>query len=74
MEDFDSIRPYNDSEVNEKLIQYNDSSVFKKLVAHIYPTWTPKTIARRTKNIHSAQEFQELLIFILLQMTILCTN
>lgn len=63
MEDFDSIRPYNDSEVNEKLIQYNDSSVFKKLVAHIYPTWTPKTIARRTKNINSAQGFQELLIF-----------
>lgn len=63
MEEFDSIRPYNDSEVNEKLIQYNDSSVFKKLVAHIYPTWTEKTIARRTKNIHSAQAFQELLIF-----------
>lgn len=63
MEDFDSIRPYNDSEVNEKLIKYNESSVFKKLVAHIYPTWTPKTIARRTKKINSAQEFQELLIF-----------
>lgn len=63
MEDFDSIRPYNDSEVNEKLIKYNESSVFKKLVAHIYPTWTPKTIARRTKKITSAQGFQELLIF-----------
>lgn len=63
MEAFDSIRPYTDSEVNEKLIQYNDSSVFKKLVAHIYPTWTQKTIARRTKNINSAQGFQELLIF-----------
>jgi 1-acyl-sn-glycerol-3-phosphate acyltransferase len=63
MGDFDSIRPYNDSEVNEKLIKYNDSSVFKKLVAHIYPTWTPKTIARRTKNITSALAFQELLVF-----------
>ncbi len=63
MEDFDSIRPYNDSEVNEKLIKYNDSSVFKKLVAHIYPSWTQETIARRTKNIKSAQAFQELLIF-----------
>ncbi|MBN2237599.1 MAG: 1-acyl-sn-glycerol-3-phosphate acyltransferase, partial [Bacteroidales bacterium] len=63
MEDFESIRPYNDSEVNEKLIRYNDSSVFNKLVSHIYPTWTPTTIARRTKNITSAQAFQELLIF-----------
>lgn len=63
MEDFDSIRPYNDSEVNEKLIKYNDNSVFKKLVAHIYPTWTPTTIARRTKNITSSQAYQELLIY-----------
>jgi len=63
MEDFDSIRPYNDSEVNEKLIKYNNSSVFKKLVAHIYPSWTQETIARRTKNITSAQAFQELLVF-----------
>ncbi|MCD6091808.1 MAG: 1-acyl-sn-glycerol-3-phosphate acyltransferase [Bacteroidales bacterium] len=63
MEDFDSIRPYNDSEVNEKLIKYNESSVFKKMIAHIYPTWTQKTIARRTKNITSAHAFQELLIF-----------
>ena len=63
MEDFESIRPYNDSEVNEKLTKYNDSSVFKKLVAHIYPTWTQKTITRRTKNITSAQGFQELLIY-----------
>ncbi|MBN1651078.1 MAG: 1-acyl-sn-glycerol-3-phosphate acyltransferase [Bacteroidales bacterium] len=63
MEDFESIRPYNDSEVNEKLIKYNESSVFKKMVSHIYPTWTQETIARRTKNITSAQAFQELLIF-----------
>lgn len=63
MEDFNSIRPYNDSEVNEKLTKYNDSTVFKKLVAHIYPTWTQETIARRTKNITSAQAFQELLIY-----------
>ncbi|MDA3904611.1 MAG: 1-acyl-sn-glycerol-3-phosphate acyltransferase [Bacteroidales bacterium] len=63
MEDFESIRPYNDSEVNKKLTQYDESSVFKKMVAHIYPTWTQNTIARRTKNITSAQGFQELLIF-----------
>lgn len=63
MEDFESIRPYNDSEVNEKLIKYNDSSVFKKLIAHIYPSWTQETIARRTKNITSAQAFQELIIY-----------
>jgi len=63
MENFESIRPYNDSEVNEKLIKYNESSVFKKMVAHIYPSWTQETIARRTKNITSAQAFQELLIF-----------
>lgn len=63
MEDFDNIRPYNDSEVNEQLIKYNDSTVFKKMIAHIYPSWTQETIARRTKNITSAQAFQELLIF-----------
>jgi len=63
MENFESIRPYNDSEVNEKLIKYNESSVFKKMVSHVYPSWTQDTIARRTKNINSAQAFQELLIF-----------
>ncbi len=63
MEDFASIRPYNDSEVNEKLIKYNDSSVFKKMITNIYPSWTQETIARRTKNIKSAQAFQELLIY-----------
>ncbi|MFH1001305.1 MAG: hypothetical protein V1783_10760, partial [Bacteroidota bacterium] len=61
MENFESIRPYNDSEVNEKLIKYNESSVFKKMVSHVYPSWTQDTIARRTKNINSAQAFQELL-------------
>ncbi|HAG17259.1 MAG TPA: glycerol acyltransferase [Bacteroidales bacterium] len=63
MEDFESIRPYNDHEVNEKLIKYNESSVFKKMISHVYPTWTLETIARRTKGITSALAFQELLIF-----------
>lgn len=39
VENFDSIRPFKDDEVEEVLKKYSDNSVFKKLVNHVYPTW-----------------------------------
>ncbi|MCK5774968.1 MAG: 1-acyl-sn-glycerol-3-phosphate acyltransferase [Bacteroidales bacterium] len=63
MDKFKSIRPYNDSEVDEVLTKHKSSKVFLKLINHIYPSWTLDTIARKANKIHSLSDFHNLLIF-----------
>ena len=63
MDKFKSIRPYNDSEVDEVLSKHKTSKIFLKLINHIYPSWTLETIARKANKIHSLADFHNLLIF-----------
>ncbi len=63
MNKFDTIRPYNDTEVKEIIGKHQDSKVFHKLINFIYPSWTMDTIAKKAKQINSLHEFHELLIY-----------
>ncbi len=63
MDKFKSIRPYNDSEVEEVLSKHKKSKVFLKLINHIYPTWTLDTIATKANKIHNLSDFHNLLIY-----------
>lgn len=63
MDSFESIRPYNDDEVQEILNKYESNTVFQKLVNHVYPTWKNDTLPKKLKKIKTTQRFQELFIY-----------
>jgi 1-acyl-sn-glycerol-3-phosphate acyltransferase len=63
VENFDSIRPFKDDEVEEVLKKYSESSVFKKLVNHVYPTWENDVLPKKLKKIKSTSAFQQLFIY-----------
>jgi len=63
VENFDSIRPYKDEEVEAILNKYVDNTVFQKLVNHVYPTWKPGTLPKKLKKTKTTEKFQELFIY-----------
>jgi 1-acyl-sn-glycerol-3-phosphate acyltransferase len=60
---FETIRPYQDHEVQGVLSKYMDHSVFHKLVTHVYPTWKKDVLPKKLKKIHTTLEFQKQFIY-----------
>lgn len=63
MTKFETIRPYQDSEVIDVIAKYKESSVFKKLINHIYPTWSEEILPLKLNKINTTKGFQELFIY-----------
>jgi len=60
---FETIRPYQNSEVSAVLKKYIDHPIFQKLVNHVYPSWETDVLPRKLRNINTTQEFQKLFIY-----------
>lgn len=63
MDTFKAIRPYNDSEVIDVISKYQDSKIFQKLIKHIYPSWSPETVANKVHKIKTIDQFHSLIIY-----------
>ncbi len=60
--DFDSIRPYTDSEVQKIFKQLSEEPAFMKLIGFLYPEIGSKTFLKMLFNIETIAEFQNQVI------------
>lgn len=63
MDTFETIRPYQNSEVKDVLKKYINHPIFQKLVNHVYPSWEKDVLPRKLKNINTTLEFQKMFIY-----------
>ena len=63
MQNFDDIRFYHDSEVNEALVSYTQHPMVKALLQFTFPDKSFSEIQEITKSCHSIRDFQEKVIY-----------
>ncbi len=74
MSKFDSIRFYDDSEVNEVVMQVASHPMLKALVTYTFPDKTDEEILAIYKNIHSIRDFQREIIYQTMQRVLRDTS
>lgn len=61
--DFESIRPYNDSEIHEVLERLKNEESFVQLITYLFPQLPTKEIFETLSNMKSIKEFQTTIIY-----------